>query len=183
MPLVRALGWLALIGFVGLTLIVGSATAAEQAGSWQTITVKDEWGNPTGTAAVSDWTASSQEMSPPYHDVLVRMMVKGCRDVSIEFTKSPNLLDGIHRVGVFNRALYSMTHRLRAKWNDGREFRVRARQDVGGKDLHFFDRLKLPQIRGNETFSVLLKWYGSGRVAWRFDLDGVSEALAAAGCR
>ena len=180
----RLVEWLALIGLVASALAgPHAAGAATPTGSWQTITIKDEWGKPTGNAVVSDWTESRHTMSPPYHDVLARLMIVDCRDVSIRFTKSPNLLGGIYRVGVFNRHLYSMIHRLWAKWNDQREFRVRARQDVGGKDLHFFDRIKLPQIAGNQSLSVVLNWYGNGDVAWRFPLDGAREALAAAGCQ
>ena len=176
--------WLTLIGFVGTLLgPYVAASAAAQIGSWQTITVKDEWGNPTGKVVVSGWTESSHTMSPPYHDVLARLGIEDCRDVSIAFTKPPNLMEGMVHQGIKLRSGIHRTLRLRARWNDRTEFRVKARQESMGKDINLAGRIKLAQIAGNQSLSVVLNWYGDGDVAWRFDLDGASEALADAGCR
>ena len=181
----RRVEWRALIGLVALALAGphAAASVAPQTESWETTAVKDEWGNPTGNAVVSAWTESSHTMSPPYHDVLARLMIVDCRDVLIRFTKPPNLMEGMLHHGIKLRSGIHRTLRLRAKWNDRTEFRVKARQRSMGRDIHLAGRIKLPQIAGNQSLSVVLNWYGDGDVAWRFPLDGAREALADAGCR
>ena len=122
-------------------------------------------------------------MSFPYLDVRARLVIEDCRHVSIRFTKPPNLVEGIVHQGIKLRSGVRRTLRLRARWNARTEFRVKARQELGGKDIDVGDRIKATQIVGNQSLSVVLNWYGEGDVAWRFPLDGAREALADAGCR
>ena len=171
-----------LLGALALTIVLGSygaASAATQTGSWETITVKDEWGNPTGQAVVSGRAEASPTMAPPYHDVLARLMIEDCRDVLIRFTTPPNLMEGMVHHGIKLRSGIHRTLRLRARWNDRTKFRVKARQRSMGKDIHLAGRIKVAQIAGNQSLSVVLNWYGDGDVAWRFPLEGAREALAA----
>ena len=188
----RLLGWLALIGFGGLALLVvatllgpcvGIGPTAQTA-SWQVITFTDKWGEPAGKGAVSRWTEPDRRMSFPYGRVRARLMVEGpdwtgeeCDPVFVRFSEAPNLLGGDIRDGY-------TTHRLRAKWNSGAEFTVKADQNWGGRDLVFSDgKVSVPRITGRETLAVALNWYDQGHVVWQFPLEGAGEALAAAGCR
>lgn len=183
----RLLGWLTLIGLVGIAGMVvlallpaltpASGHNIAQSGEWRTITYKDEWGEPAGKGAMSSWVAPDRRMSFPYGSVRARLMVEDCRDVFIRFTEAPNLVGGDVRDG------YS-AHTLRARWNDGTTFTVKADQKWGGKDLSFArGGVTVSRIKNNDTLAVALDWYREGSVVWRFPLDGASEALQNAGCR
>lgn len=168
-----------MVGFVALwpVLTPVSDHSVAQSGEWRTITFQDEWGEPAGKGAVSPWVAPSERMSFPYGSVRGRLMVEDCRHVAIRFTESPNLLGGDTRDG------YS-THRLRARWNDGTAFTLKADQTWGGRDLSLVgDKVSVLRIKSNDTLAVALDWYREGSVVWRFPLDEASSALADSGCR
>ena len=127
--------------------------------------------------AVSRWTAPAQAMSFPYGRIRARLMLGSrCRPF-LRFTETPNLSGG--QVGRGHRI-----HRRPARWNDGETFTVELRHRPGSKDLNFSSgHIYLHELVENQTLGLALDWYREDYVAWRFDLDGASDALAAVGCR
>ncbi len=158
---------------VAMVLILVAAWTAPLAAQWSTIDSVNEYGEVTGKAAASEWTAPVRQLAAPYEEVMARVVVNDF-GVLLEFTAPPNLVGGQTNDG------YD-THYLRGRWDGVPVSSFMVDQRWGDTSLHFYaDKKKVRRILRHETLSVAMDWYGAGPAAWNFSLAGASEALTEA---
>ncbi len=158
---------------VAMVLIVVAASPTPVGAQWSTVDSVNEYGEVTGKAAASQWTAPARPLAAPYEDVMARVVVNDF-GVHLEFTVPPNLVGGQKNDG------YDI-HHLRGRWDGVPVSSFMVDQRWGDTSLHFYaDKKKVKRILRHETLSVAMDWYGAGPAAWNFSLAGASEALAEA---
>ena len=124
-------------------------------------------------ARTASRVAPMQPMSFPYDDVTSSLNV-ACdsedRWAYVYFSHPPNIIDDETQDG------YNLIN-ARVKWGDA-ESKVILTQDWGSKFLHFDNgSAAITNIRGAESFILELSWHGQGKVYWKYDLTGSSEAI------
>ena len=139
--------------------------------AWSTITTLDEWGESSGTAAVSSWTHPTKRPDFPYGDLRARLIVQSCRTVAMRFTAHPNLSGGDIQRGYTNHVIKVQT--------GGRRFDVPVELAWQGKDLlfHRWSAGKaIKQLQRQQSYSVLVPLYSGSRV-WKFDMSDAAAAI------
>lgn len=141
---------------------------------WSNQENRDEMTGKVVKIAFSKDSSPSAPMSFPYQNITGNIFV-GKNDtsefVTFGFTEQPNLLN-IELQPNMNII------KTRVKWDDKVEV-VKLVQKWGDKFLHFSDsKSAIKKIMSSKEVLLELDWYGSGRVYFKFDLSGASEAIA-----
>ncbi len=141
---------------------------------WSNQENKDEMTGKVVKIAFSKDTSPSVTMSFPYQNITGSVFV-GKNDANefaaFGFTEQPNLLN----IELQPNANIIKT---RIKWDDKIED-VKLVQKWGDKFLHFSDsKNAIKKIMSSKEVLLELDWYGNGKVYFKFDLSGASEAIA-----
>lgn len=131
--------------------------AAPLAAQWSAFDSVNEYGEVTGKAAASEWTAPVRPLAAPYEDVKARVVVNDF-GVHLEFTVPPNLVGGQTNDG------YD-PHYLRGRWDGVPVSSFMVDQGWGDTSLHFYaDKKKVRRIVRHEALSVAMDWCRAGRL-------------------
>ncbi len=119
--------------------------------------------------------ATSRDLVSPYEGTRGRIYyqcnVDGGEFAFLRFTKQPNLTDGSYGSGNYKN------HNVRAAW-DGQVTAIPMSQAFGSNDMDFQSSSAIiDSLLAKNTFAVELRWYGAGRVAFRFTLRGSTAAI------
>ena len=142
-------------------------------GEWEIGSKKDEMTGKQTVYAFSLRTISTKVMSFPYRNTMAWIGI-GCNSVNewvyIGFDTSPNLNKKDTKNG------YNLI-RTRVKWDNKIE-NIILIQHWGAKGINFQDaQLIISKIAKHKTMLLELDWYGQGRVYFKFQLEGSSDAL------
>lgn len=155
---------------VAIVVVLVVAPRSPLLAQWTVVDSVNEYGEVTGKAAASEWTAPARRLAAPYEEVMARVVVNDF-GVHLEFTVPPNLIGGQTNDG------YDV-HHLRGRWDGVPVASFMVDQRWGDTSLHFYaDKKKVRRILRHETLTVAMDWYGAGPAAWNFSLAGASEAL------
>ena len=149
-------------------------------GQWNTIQFVNEFGENTDYGAASASVGPIQKMGFPYHDMKARIFVD-CDRAWIRFNKSPNLTEGDTTRG---RTIWSL-HWLSVRFNNSQSTRMPFGQDIGSKDLFYKEawidgeRNFVSLLSSMNTVAISFPWYGQGNVAFRWSLNGSTDAIKA----
>ena len=140
--------------------------------TWHATYFVDEWGERSSDGATSEPAAPETPMEWPYSDVVAQVMVQ-CKgpETWIRFTTSPNLTGGDTKMG---HNVYNLPVRL-----DGQTSRWRTTQRWGSEDINL-PRSAVNTFKQSKTFEIVLPWFGSGNVRFKWDLKGSSDIISEA---
>jgi len=159
------------LSFIPISIIAPQVEAGQQ--KWTTTVSEDEMTGKTSAFAFSPRVGPTKPMSAPYSDVKAWLAV-GCDNknewVYVGFTKVPNLsIRGTENgYQVFG---------TRVKWDETIENETLT-QAWGEKFIHFEgDRFAIQKIENGKSVLLEIPWHGSGKVYFKFDLNGSSDAI------
>lgn len=150
-----------------------SAENAIPASNWRTIGLRDEFGDVAGRAAISESVGPIRRMEFPYGNMTGRVFVD-CDNVWFRFSEQPNLTNTAPQTGGYS------TFSLRYMADGDRNGSWFARQQWGGNDISLVGRNNgnaVSVISSASELAIVLSWYGSGNVVFRWDLTGSTDAI------
>ncbi len=153
--------------------VVGISYAAE---NWKISVDTDEMTEEKTCYALSKNVPPTRPMGFPYNDTRAWLGIgyDGKKYwVFVGFNTIPNILDtDISSSGDYE---YFFT---RVKWDRDTIESVELSHDVGSRFLHFYDDDKIiEKIKNHKTMLLELKWFGEGKVYFKFPLTGAKEAI------
>jgi hypothetical protein len=158
------------------------ALPSAKAERWHHSVSKDEMTGKLQSYATSPSSSPNEPLAFPYGDVQ-GWLGFGCDRQDewayIGFTDSPNLIDTTPQSGGYS------TLSSRIRWDDNVQ-QVHLLQEWGGRSLHFLDAAAaIANMMKARTVLLELRWFGAGKVYFRFTLEGSAEAIksARAACR
>lgn len=158
-------------GIIVLVLLLSMTTFANE--KWRTIFSEDAMTGAIIWGAVSPKVGSLKQMSFPYGDTNVYLVVasNGEREWAyFQFNGSPNLSNTQTRNGYDDI-------RTRIKWDDDLEY-IALSQSWGSSILNILDSEKaISQIASSSVVLLELDWYGEGKVHFSIPLTGSFDAL------
>lgn len=156
-----------------IACLVTVSANAQTASTWNVLTDTDEMSGEKSAYTITKYVAPTKPMRSPYGDTKAGLGV-GCNRKSewayVVFTNKPNITDDITEDG-YNRI------KTRAKWDDDLGY-VNLTQGWGDDALHFKDdALAIENIIRKNQLLLELNWHGSGRVLFKFPLQGSTAAI------